>query len=71
MTAISPLPPTPRQMAMLRLAADGLRYADIADRLGLSEKTVRNQLAEARDRIGVRSTTQAVWMLRHRLEVME
>ncbi len=71
MTAVNDLPPTRRQMQMLRLAAEGWSYSEIATRLGLSEKTVRNRLYDARCYLGVPSTTAAVWRLRDQLEAVD
>ena len=44
--AVNGLPPRQRQIYKLR-AEDGLSYAEIAEALGLSRNTVRNQLQTA------------------------
>jgi len=44
----------------LALAAGGCTSRDIARQLGLKVRTVRHHLAEARRRLGAKSTTQAV-----------
>jgi DNA-binding NarL/FixJ family response regulator len=49
-----------RQVEILRLTADGLAAADIAERLGLSQHTVRNHLQGCMRKLGVHSRTQAV-----------
>ncbi|HVM11364.1 MAG TPA: LuxR C-terminal-related transcriptional regulator [Actinomycetota bacterium] len=63
-TATEPSPPaaslTPRQVQIVRLMADGLRYAEIADELGLSAFTVRNYVERIFERLGVYSRAGAV-----------
>lgn len=49
-----------RERETLALLAEGLSNADIAERLGISEKTVRNHLSHLFDKLGVWSRTQAV-----------
>jgi DNA-binding NarL/FixJ family response regulator len=49
-----------RQQEILRLAALGETNASIAGRLGLSEKTVRNQLSDIYTVLDVRNRTEAV-----------
>lgn len=49
-----------RQVEVLRLLAEGLDAAGIADRLGISVVTVRNHLQSCNRRLGVHSKTQAV-----------
>ncbi len=51
---------SPRQKAVLALAAGGCTNRDIALRLGLKVRTVRHYLAEARRRLGASNTTHAV-----------
>lgn len=46
--------------AVLSGLADGLRVKEIASKLGKSERTIRNQLESARERMGAATTTQAV-----------
>lgn len=49
-----------RERETLALLADGLSNAEIAERLGISEKTVRNHLSHLFDKLGVWSRTQAI-----------
>ncbi|MGH9200488.1 MAG: alpha/beta fold hydrolase [Vicinamibacterales bacterium] len=49
-----------RERETLALLADGLRNAEIAERLGISEKTVRNHLSHLFDKLGVWSRAQAI-----------
>lgn len=49
-----------RERETLGLLAEGLSNAQIAERLGISEKTVRNHLSHLFDKLGVWSRTQAV-----------
>jgi pimeloyl-ACP methyl ester carboxylesterase/DNA-binding CsgD family transcriptional regulator len=51
---------SPRERDTLRLLTDGLSNSEIAERLGISEKTVRNHLSHLFDKLGVWSRTQAV-----------
>lgn len=51
---------TPAETAILELVAEGLDNRSIADRLGKSEKTVRNQLSVIFDKLGVHSRSQAI-----------
>ena len=51
---------SPRERDTLRLLSDGLSNSEIAERLGISEKTVRNHLSHLFDKLGVWSRTQAV-----------
>lgn len=57
---------TPREATLLALLAEGLGNADIAKRLGLSEKTVRNYLSVVFEKLGVASRTQAIVAARER-----
>jgi len=52
-------PLTDRERYVLRLAAEGLRAADIAARLHLAEGTVRNYLSTAITKLGVRNRIEA------------
>ena len=45
---------------MLALIADGLSNTDIATRLEISEKTVRNHTSNLFDKLGVWSRAQAI-----------
>jgi DNA-binding NarL/FixJ family response regulator len=51
---------TKRETEILQLVADGLGTAEIADRLFISAKTVKNHLASVYDKLGARDRTQAV-----------
>ncbi len=50
---------TPRQLEVLRLVALGLRNAEIADRLTISEETVKTHVAHLLEKLGVSSRLQA------------
>jgi len=49
---------TPTEMAVARLAAEGLRNREIASRMFLAEKTVEANLSRAYLKLGVRSKTE-------------
>jgi pimeloyl-ACP methyl ester carboxylesterase/DNA-binding CsgD family transcriptional regulator len=51
---------SPRERETLLLLAEGLSNAGIAERLGISEKTVRNHLSHLFDKLGVWSRAQAI-----------
>lgn len=54
---------TAREFMVADLVADGLTNRQIADRLGLSIRTVATHLDKVRDKLGMRSRTQiALWM---------
>jgi DNA-binding NarL/FixJ family response regulator len=56
---------TDRDRMLLQLAADGLSNVQIADILGLAEKTVRNAWSQLFEKIGMTDRTQAVlWAVR-------
>ena len=55
-----------RERQVLALMADGLSNADIADRLTISEKTVRNHASNLFDKLGVWSRAQAIVFARDR-----
>jgi pimeloyl-ACP methyl ester carboxylesterase len=55
-----------RERQVLTLMADGLSNADIADRLKISEKTVRNHASNLFDKLGVWSRAQAIVFARER-----
>lgn len=57
---------SPRERAILGLIAEGLSNASIAERLSLSEKTVRNQISSVFDKLGVWSRAQAIVFARDR-----
>jgi DNA-binding CsgD family transcriptional regulator len=50
---------TPREVEILRLIADGLRNAQIAERLFLSSKTVGHHVSAVLSKLGVHSRTEA------------
>jgi DNA-binding NarL/FixJ family response regulator len=56
--------PRPRQLEILELLAQGRANADIAERLHLSQQTVRNQVSTIFDQLGVRSRGQAIVLAR-------
>jgi DNA-binding CsgD family transcriptional regulator len=49
------------------VAVNGLPRVVVAQRLGVSQLTVRNHLLELYHRIGAGNMGQAVWLLRHEL----
>lgn len=51
---------SPRQREMLELMAQGRDNAQIAATLGLSDKTVRNQVSAIFDKLGVQTRAQAI-----------
>jgi pimeloyl-ACP methyl ester carboxylesterase/DNA-binding CsgD family transcriptional regulator len=55
---------TPREMQILEYIAQGRDNAQIAARLDLSEKTVRNHITSIFDKLGVESRAQAIVMAR-------
>lgn len=59
----APHPPsvdlTPRESAILQRICEGGNNREIADRLGLSEKTVKNHVTSIFNKLGVRDRTQA------------
>jgi DNA-binding NarL/FixJ family response regulator len=57
---------SPRETEVLRLVVDGLLNKQIAQRLGITERTVKAHLTSAYQRIGVADRTQAaLWVERH------
>ena len=57
---------SPREREILTLIADGLGNAQIAGRLSISEKTVRNHVSNMFDKLGVWSRAQAIVFARDR-----
>jgi pimeloyl-ACP methyl ester carboxylesterase/DNA-binding CsgD family transcriptional regulator len=55
-----------RERQVLALMAEGLGNADIAERLAISEKTVRNHASNIFDKLGVWSRAQAIVFARDR-----
>ena len=51
---------SPREHQVLALMYDGLSNIDIAERLNISEKTVRNHVSNVFDKLGVWSRAQAI-----------
>jgi pimeloyl-ACP methyl ester carboxylesterase/DNA-binding CsgD family transcriptional regulator len=51
---------SPREREVLTLLADGLGNAEIAQRLSISEKTVRNHVSNLFDKLGVWTRAQAI-----------
>jgi DNA-binding NarL/FixJ family response regulator len=51
---------TPRELATLRLLADGKSNKEIASSLGISERTVKTHLGHLFEKLGVTSRTEAV-----------
>lgn len=59
---------SPRETEVVRLVVEGLLNKQIAQRLGVSERTVKAHLTSAYQRIGVADRTQAaLWAQRHGL----
>jgi two-component system response regulator DesR len=54
-----PDPLTDRERAVLRLAGEGVKSAEIATRLNLSQGTVRNYLSEAIGKLGAENRIEA------------
>jgi DNA-binding CsgD family transcriptional regulator len=55
---------TPREGEIADLIARGLDNSQIAIRLGMSEKTVRNHITHIFDKLGVESRAQAIVLAR-------
>ena len=60
----APDPLTDRERQALRLAADGVKSADIAVALNLSEGTVRNYLSDAMTKVGASTRLEAARIAR-------
>lgn len=58
-TRANPAGLTPRQLTVLRLVAQGLRNAEIAEELVLSERTVDHHVTAILQKLGARSRTEA------------
>ncbi len=57
---------TPRELATLRLTADGKANKEIANELGISERTVKTHLGHLFQKLGVSSRTEAIKVATHR-----
>lgn len=57
---------SPREREVLALISEGLANADIAERLAISDKTVRNHLSSVFDKLGVWTRAQAIVFARDR-----
>ena len=51
---------TPREMATLKLLADGKANKEIATALDIGERTVKTHLAHLFEKLGVTSRTEAI-----------
>jgi DNA-binding NarL/FixJ family response regulator len=51
---------SPKQLAALRLLAQGLERKQIAEQMGIGEETVKSHLTEVRRKLGARTSAQAV-----------
>ncbi|MEU8285271.1 response regulator transcription factor [Micromonospora sp. NPDC048905] len=58
------IPLTPREIDVLRMAAEGLPLKEIAARLFLAHGTVRNHLSVILRKTGTRNRLEAVWRAR-------
>jgi two-component system response regulator DesR len=59
-----PDPLTDRERQVVRLAGEGVAGAEIAEKLGLSEGTVRNYLSEAMSKLGAHNRVEAARIAR-------
>jgi pimeloyl-ACP methyl ester carboxylesterase/DNA-binding CsgD family transcriptional regulator len=57
---------SPREREILALLAEGLANADVAERLAISDKTVRNHVSNVFDKLGVWTRAQAIVFARDR-----
>jgi DNA-binding NarL/FixJ family response regulator len=65
---VAPADLSPREAEVLALVVEGLLNKQIAQRLGITERTVKAHLTSAYQRIGVADRTQAaLWAARHDL----
>ena len=58
--------PGPRQLACLRLAAEGRSYIEIGQQLHIARSTVKTQLKRVMFILGARNTTHAVHIAHQR-----
>jgi LuxR family maltose regulon positive regulatory protein len=61
-TAVLPEPLTEREVEVLRLIADGLKYEEVAEQLVITVNTVRFYVKEIYGKLGVNNRTKAVEM---------
>ncbi len=59
-------PLSDRERQVLRLASEGMKSADIAEKLHLSQGTVRNYLSEAIGKLGAENRIEAARIARQR-----
>ena len=59
-------PLTDRERQVLRLAAEGIATAEIANQIGLSDGTVRNYLSEAISKVGAANRVEAARIAREK-----
>jgi DNA-binding NarL/FixJ family response regulator len=67
---VIPIDPTltSREIAILKCIGEGLNNKEVAERLGLSVGTVKNQTSQILDKLALRDRTQlAIYAIRHRL----
>ncbi|MBT2507370.1 response regulator transcription factor [Streptomyces sp. ISL-98] len=57
-------PLTPRELEVLRMAAEGTPTREIADRLALSVGTVRNHLSTVANKVGARNRVDTIRIVR-------
>ena len=55
-----------RERQILEIMTEGRSNADIAERLNISEKTVRNHISKVFDKLGVWTRAQAIVLARDR-----
>ncbi len=51
---------TPRQIKVLKLVSNGMRYKDIADTLFVTERTIHREIRNIFDSLGVNDAAHAV-----------
>jgi DNA-binding CsgD family transcriptional regulator len=62
--ALEDIPLSPREQAVVRLVATGLRNKEIAARLGITEKTVKFHLTHVFEKLGAESRIEVVlWLI--------
>ena len=63
---------TERELEVLRWIAGGLNNREIAEKLVISEKTVKTHVSNLLGKLGLEDRTQAaIWALKHGLDVVE